>query len=158
MPYKTPENKRAYMKSYLQRDGVVERRKANTLAWSKANREHLRRREKIRQLTKRAQCLISYARRRASKRSIAFDLDSHVSTLQARIDAGTCELTGIPFTLDNGRQWDSPSIDRIEPSKGYVLSNVRVVLHAVNAALGDWGEGVLLKIATAMQSRRPETH
>lgn len=109
------------------------------------------------QMEKRAQCLVSHARIRSARKGIAFDLDIHVDDLQRRIDAGFCELTGLPFNLSGGRTWDGPSLDRIVPADGYVIGNVRVVCYAVNSALGDWGLDVLLKIAgslVAMQSCR----
>jgi hypothetical protein len=102
----------------------------------------------------RAKELVRHARKRAEKMGIPFDLDPHIQELQKRIDRGMCELTGLPMPVSNGRQWDTPSIDRIEPTKGYVLSNIRVVCLAVNCALGFWGPEVLLKIADAIRQRR----
>lgn len=131
-----------------------DKRKAAFKRWAAANREHLRQKEAVRKMTKRAQALISHARLRARRRGLPFDLDQHTDELQRRIDAGKCELTGLPFNLEGGRTWDSPSIDRIGPAKGYVLTNVRIILHAMNNALGDWGEGVLLRMVEAMQSSR----
>ena len=154
MPYSNPESKRAYMKAYLARPGVAEARKAKQKEWSIANHAHLLAREKTRQLTKRAQCLVSYARRRARAKGMAFDLDSHIPDIQARIDAGRCEMTGIAFTLNGGIRWDSPSLDRKNPSLGYTASNVRVIIHALNSAMGNWGEQRLIEIVDAMQSCR----
>jgi len=102
----------------------------------------------------RAKELVRHAQRRASKMLLPFDLDLHIPELQMRIDTGTCEMTGLPMPVQNGRQWNTPSIDRIEPTKGYVLSNVRIVCLAVNCALGFWGPEVLLAIADAIRERR----
>ena len=78
-----------------------------------------------------------------------FDLDNHAEELQARIDAGLCELTGIVLNMNpvKGRPFNAPSIDRINPKKGCVYSNVRVICFAANAMLGDWGEEAALKMA-----------
>ncbi len=159
MAYKDPSKKKAYMREYLARPGVAERRRECTRLWSAENREHLLRREKHRQLTKRAQCLVAYARKRARDHGHAFSLDAHVADLQARIDLGHCELTGIPFRLEGGKQWNSPSIDRIEPEKGYTIDNVRLILFGLNAALGSWGEDRLVQMVEAMQlcRRSPRT-
>lgn len=97
--------------------------------------------EARRRLEKRAQCLVANARTRARKRGLYFDLDGAVEHIQARIDRGCCEMTGTPFDLSPGRKFNSPSIDRIDPKQGYTLSNIRIVCHAMNAAMGDWGEG-----------------
>lgn len=104
----------------------------------------------------RARDLVRHARFRAHKKGLDFDLMNHISELQARIDAGECEISGLPFNLGGGRTWDSPSIDRIDPTKGYTLNNVRVVCHAVNSAMGDWGEARMLQIARAIMNRRRE--
>lgn len=102
----------------------------------------------------RAKDLIRHAKFRALKKGIAFDLDDHCADVQSRIDSGVCEVTGMPFNLDGGRTWDSPSLDRVDPDSGYLYSNIRVVCHAVNSALGDWGETTLLKISQAILTRR----
>ena len=102
----------------------------------------------------RARYLVSRIKRRAIKLGIPFDLDNHMSDLNARIAKGVCELTGLPLRMEHGAMaWDSPSLDRIRPESGYVYSNIRVVCFAVNAALGNWGEGVFERIATAYLRR-----
>lgn len=52
-----------------------------------------------------------------------------------KLSKGVCEVTGLPFTygLQARNPW-SPSLDRIDPSKGYTLENTRVVLWIYNAA------------------------
>jgi hypothetical protein len=51
-----------------------------------------------------------------------------------------CEITGFPLREKHGKQdYNSPSIDRIDPSKGYLYDNVRIVCFAINAAMGQWG-------------------
>ena len=95
-----------------------------------------------------------HARFRAHRKGIAFDLEKHLEDLQKRIDAGFCEVSGLPFNLDGGRTWDSPSFDRVDSTRGYTHDNVRVVLHAVNSALGDWGDAKMLEIARAIMARR----
>jgi len=102
----------------------------------------------------RAKDLIRHARERSTKKSLAFDLDDHIDDIQGRISAGHCELTGLPFHLDDGRTWDSPSLDRISPTLGYVHSNIRVICHAANSALGDWGELVMLRVAREILKKR----
>jgi hypothetical protein len=60
--------------------------------------------------------------------------------IQRRIDAGACEITGTSFDLSAGKKFNSPSIDRIDPSRGYEPDNIRIVCFAMNAAMGEWGE------------------
>lgn len=154
MPRKDREAKRQYEREYVRRPDVKARRAENFSKWREANADRLRERERIRRIEKRAQCLVANARTRARRKGLDFSLDEHVNDLQARIDAGKCELTGYPFSLAPGKPYNSPSLDRIDSNKGYTYENVRVVLHLVNAALGDWGEDILAEVLApwAMQS------
>ena len=106
----------------------------------------------LRRRNKRAWLLVDAARRRARLDVIAYDLDGRQADLQRRIDAGFCELTGIPFNLDGGRTYDSPSLDRINPKKGYIYDNIRVICDLMNRALSDWGEGPVRIVAEAYMS------
>jgi len=107
-------------------------------------------------LRHRAKDLIRHAKLRSKKKGLPFDLDNHVEDIQARIDAGLCEVTGFPFNLQDGRTWDSPSLDRINPAEGYTYSNLRIVCHAINSAFGDWGEQRMVDLARAILARRRE--
>jgi len=103
-------------------------------------------------LENRGHALVNVARYRAKKRGMPFDLDPE--DIQARIDAGRCELTRIPFNLDQPRSWNAPSLDQINPGAGYTKANVRVVLYAVNVMANTWGHGRILEIASAIMDRR----
>lgn len=52
-----------------------------------------------------------------------------------KLSAGVCEVTGLPFTYstESRNPW-SPSLDRIDPMKGYTLENTRVVVWIYNTA------------------------
>lgn len=105
--------------------------------------------------TNRAKVLMARAKERAKSKGLEYSLDGCASLIQGVIDAGVCELTGIPFRLDGGKTWDSPSLDRIDSSEGYFLENVRVVLYCVNVMANIWGENKIIEIADAiMESRR----
>jgi hypothetical protein len=104
----------------------------------------------------RAYQLIRHAKERAAKKGLDFDLTTYLPEIQARIDQGLCEVTGLPLNLDGGRTWDSPSLDRVNPKGPYLYSNVRVVCHAVNSAMGDWGEQKMVSLALAILAKRRE--
>lgn len=97
------------------------------------------RREKIMR-EQRATVLIWNIKKRAEKKHLAFDLDQHVPQIQARIDAGRCEMSGRAFDMVRSREWDTPSIDRIDTYGGYVYSNIRVICYGLNVAMNRWGE------------------
>lgn len=68
---------------------------------------------------------------------------------------GRCEVTGIPFDWGSDmREPYAPSVDRIDPKRGYSLDNCRMVCLSVNMAMNVWGEDVLLTIGQAMIAKR----
>lgn len=104
----------------------------------------------------RARFLVQGAKDRAAKAGLPFDLDQYIPQIQRRIDAGRCEMTGLPLVVEGGRTWDSPSLDRIEPAKGYVYSNLRVICFAMNTALNNWGEETLEIVLSAWLAKWDE--
>jgi hypothetical protein len=95
---------------------------------------------------------------RAKEKKLAFDMTQEALEEMAERQRFSCAVTGVPFTEDRQRAWrQNPyklSIDRIDPKKGYVMSNVRLVCFAVNVALLDWGESVFATFAEAYVKRR----
>lgn len=71
-----------------------------------------------------------------------------------RLEQGTCEATGLPFSLDsdsfNFTAPLSPSLDRIDNSLDYTPENTQVVVWIFNRAKGDWGKGALQALANAL--------
>jgi hypothetical protein len=100
----------------------------------------------------RGAALVRLAHHRAKAKGLPCTLDP--KAVQAVIDSGECQMTGVPFNLDGGRTWDSPSLDRIDNSKGYVPGNVRVVLYCINVMANTWGENKIVEIAEAIMARR----
>lgn len=108
----------------------------------------------------RAKKIASDARRRAK----ATDLPYHLRWEWIRdvLEAGRCQLTGLPFDLRmtalgrGPRNPFAPSLDRIVPRLGYTDQNCRVILMAVNTAIGCWGEGVTEHIIRAWIERIDE--
>lgn len=152
MPPMDKAARAAYDREYRAKNR--EQRDAYSAKWREENREHLKARDAKRRLEKRAMCLIAAARVRCRNKGITFDLDGFADELQRRIDAGRCELSGVTFDLSPGRKPTSPSLDRRNPADGYTPENVRVICHALNAALGDWGEDALAPIVTGWLSTR----
>lgn len=66
-----------------------------------------------------------------------------------------CAVTGLPFRLNkiNNRRPYAPSVDRIDPAKGYHRDNCRIVCAAVNFAMNVWGEPMLRELAHAVVNK-----
>ena len=93
------------------------------------------------------------ARANAVTRSLEFLLTEREFDEIVRRAAGACELTRIPFSLDNDslskRRPFGPSLDRINCGLPYTKSNCRLIAVCVNAALSDWGEAVFRTMVAA---------
>lgn len=126
--------------------------------WYRRNVKHMAEKNKTFYLKFRAKRLIDGARKRSVIKGLPFDLDVYRKEIQARIDAGFCEISGVPFNLNDGKTFDSPSIDRIDCKIGYVYTNIRIVCFAMNCALNVWGEEVLWKVMESwMKTRERKT-
>jgi len=70
------------------------------------------------------------------------------------LKAGRCQLTGLPFdfypTDKTSKNPYAPSLDRIDSQKGYIKENCRIVLTAVNDALGEHDDNDMLPILKAL--------
>jgi len=64
---------------------------------------------------------------------------------------GRCELTDILFVTGKGHGWFfSPSLDRIDPTKGYTPGNARFILWCVNAFKGQGDDEDIRFVARAL--------
>lgn len=99
---------------------------------------------------------VAKTRERAKKRKLEFELT--LEWARSRW-TGKCEVTGLPFRLKFGKGGPgqfSPSIDRIDNSRGYLRGNCRFVLAAVNALKSTGTDEEMLAIAIALVSRMSE--
>jgi len=141
----SPKRKKEYAKERWAANKDV--LKVKQAAWRDLNRPRLRLNSRERRRSKRAMCLVAAARVRARRTGTVFALSpTDIDALQSVIDLGRCELSGVELTLDGGRLATSPSLDRVVPSLGYVTGNVRIVCHALNAGMGNWGQDALRRI------------
>jgi hypothetical protein len=92
------------------------------------------------------------SRGRAAARQLEFLLDYSDFEKIVKRAGGACEVTRIPFSVENEtlsrRLPYAPSLDRIESALPYTASNCRLVACCVNAALSDWGESVFRTMVT----------
>lgn len=80
---------------------------------------------------------IGMIKSRASKKNIDFDLDADYLTNLWEKQNGNCFYSNIPMKnsmkQDGFQSWDGPSLDRIEPEKGYVKGNVVWCAFGINS-------------------------
>ncbi len=104
-----------------------------------------------------ARRMLFAVRARSKARGWETDLDSEaIDALFVRA-RGKCELTGLPFSVAykvGRRKPYTPSIDRIDSTKGYTKENCRLVALSVNLALQEWGPEVLMTISRAMIEKK----
>jgi hypothetical protein len=164
------------------RDATNERRRLNpeldrqnSREWYAKNKEHAKawkenwvannrekfyeRRKRYRsQIETRAKELFRMAKFNAKKKNVPFDLD--YEWVFENLQKGVCQMTGLKFILEplpKGRQNPyTASLDRITPELGYVKSNVRMILWALNAAFNSYGEHVYASIAKVFLEKNPD--
>ena len=101
---------------------------------------------------------ISFALKKAKERSINKGLDfqftyNYCMELMVSND-WSCSLSGLSFQFESSKPGIaspySPSIDRINPSLGYVEGNVRFILHGLNSLKGSGTDDDVLSICKAV--------
>lgn len=104
--------------------------------------------------------LISSAKRRSVSKKLNVDIDYEWAENNFLNQNGSCLLTGIPFDLISnlnriGRYNPfAPSLDRIDPGKGYTKNNTRIVCNAINIALNNWGDDFFAQLAKAFLNKK----
>lgn len=96
--------------------------------------------------------LLSAAKHRAAKTNKDFNLTREWCEQRW---TGNCELTKLPFILNTFRRNGfSPSIDRIDSTKGYTQDNCRFILWCVNAFKITETDADIYRVAEALLASR----
>lgn len=80
------------------------------------------------------------ARSNARRRGLIYELSPE--WFLAKLEAGVCELTGLPLGRYGCNDPRSPSPDRLDSDIGYTDENTRVILWWINQAKNNWPEAV----------------
>lgn len=96
--------------------------------------------------------LIQQAKRRASKKNLPFDLT--LENVKKKFPAGNrCPVFGFELTWGNsGFRETSPSIDRIDSSKGYTCDNIQVISWKANRLKSNFTLADIEALALFMRS------
>ena len=87
--------------------------------------------------------MLMQAKQRAKRRNLEFNL-----TIDDIVIPVKCPLLGVPFVLGvQGNYEYTPSLDRIDPNKGYIKGNVWVITKKANSMKNSATKEELLKFA-----------
>lgn len=105
---------------------------------------------------RRATKLLDHAKYRARRNGLECRLTRE--WVLRELERGTCAATGIPFEFKGGygskvMNRHAPSIDRIDPTKGYSPDNCQVVIYQYNAAKRGWTADDVVFMARALVSQ-----
>ena len=81
------------------------------------------------------------AKERAEKKGIDFCITTQ-DIYDVWPKGGKCAVSGIKLDASKGYRNSSPALDRIDPTKGYVPGNIRLISGFVNNAKGDMPDGI----------------
>lgn len=142
------EKQREQCRLWASRNDRTEYRKA----YYEANKDRLKslKNEYMKKLkrTNPGLYLFNKARNRARERGLAFDITPHDVVVPE-----ACPYLGIPLYTDLCKQSDnSPTLDRIDSSKGYVRNNVEVISMRANRIKNDATGEELLRMAERLLS------
>lgn len=148
MPWKTEEKRKAYAKKHRQK------MRDNLQKWRKDNPDKIQAQRVKYHAEHPEQILLSRARSRAKKKKI------ECSIVEGDIIIpNVCPLLGIPLHKVglNGKALDtSPSLDRIDSTKGYVKGNVWVISWRANSLKNDATLDELEKLVSALRQKLKE--
>lgn len=121
--------------------------RSSAKVWYRANREQSRENRMRYAKTTRGRAVMLLA----SVRNRGKECDLTAEWIEEKIAAGVCSVSGIQFNLGaRGHHPMTPSIDRIDHSKGYTMDNCRVVAFIFNLARNQFDDGAVLELSRAM--------
>lgn len=87
------------------------------------------------------------AKSRATKAGLPFSIE-----IEDIVVPDICPALGIPLVRGTRKAGTSPSLDRIEPAKGYVKGNIAVISDKANRIKNDGTAQEILKVAKWLES------
>lgn len=140
--WRSEESVEKYVNELKEKDRKKEVKRLKLKKWALAN-----------PIKYRARTLTSGAQQRAKNVGNEFNLTKE--WVEQKLRDGKCEITGIDFFIkpySSKSEYKrvhphSPSLDQIDPGKGYTLDNVQVVCDQVNKFKGDRHVTSMVKVA-----------
>jgi hypothetical protein len=95
--------------------------------------------DKQERIRAKAKQLLANAKYRAEKKNLAFDLD--LDWVIRNLSPMKCQISTLPIDITHSSVMpNSPSIDKINPFKGYTKDNCRVILNCLNMVMSNHTE------------------
>lgn len=105
--------------------------------WKKNNRQKVNKAAIARRLKDPLKFMLASIKSRSKKLGIDFDLT--LDWIKEHSVGKKCPMTGAPFVMDfSNSDPYKPSVDKIDPTKGYTQDNCRVVSWIYNRTKGTW--------------------
>ena len=137
----TKEELSEYKKQYYadNREKILEKYRLRRLTSS----EHIKQLRRNRHRLNPAKELYRAAKRRAKNKLLEFSI-----TLEDIVVTESCPILQIPLIVGQDKIHDSsPSLDRIDNSKGYISGNVQVISNLANRMKNSASDDLLIKFA-----------
>lgn len=91
--------------------------------------------------------MVADARRRAKDKQLPFDI-----CVDDVVLPNVCPVLGITLQIGTDNRDTSPSLDRLDPAKGYVKGNINVISYRANTLKNNATSEELLKVVKWMQA------
>ena len=151
MPVKDPEKRRAYNRLSYQKHRT--KRAQAIHDYYVANKDQVLTKRRNDRAKDPRQCLLNSARARAKKLGVLCTITKDDIRVPAK-----CPVFGIPLAVKSGSLGaghNSPTIDRLDPKKGYIPSNIAVISMLANRMKGNATSAELRRIADWVDDRCP---
>ena len=126
----------------------MDKKKEGQARWREANRQYLREAAQKYRLANPNRSLHAQAKHRARKLGLDFSIDVEDIAVPAE-----CPVLGIELVMSLGKASDnSPSLDRIDNSKGYIQGNIKVISWKANRLKSDASVEEFEKVLEYMKS------
>ena len=103
-----------------------------SLAWHNRNKRTISKRNRVYKEKHKEKFLVWCARHRAKKSGVAFSITEADVMIPE-----SCPILGIPLFMGTRHNPNSPSLDRVDNTLGYVKGNVQVISYRANALKKD---------------------
>ena len=100
-----------------------------------------------------ASAAVAAAKSRAKRKGLPFNITPEYMVELFSKQSGLCYFSNIPMKREEGLQIYSPSIDKLDPDRGYVKDNVAWVIYGVNSFKQNLKESEFMALAKSITWR-----